>query len=639
MKDEPDKKRRTEKSGKEQLHTRAFQSNPTAISIVRVSDGVIIDINESFASLLGFSRDEMIGKTSADFDLYPNPEQRVSIIDQLKKRGRIRDYELILKSRTGRIINSIFSADIVTIEDCQYYLSSFVDISHSRKIEWELRNSENQFRVLIENLHSAVALVDGDGTFIIVNQSFLEMFDIEKDSDIMNVNSLDWSKWQVFHEDGTLLDVDEHPVRKVMKTGKGFKDNLVALKTPKGKDLKWMLISAEPILNHKDEIHQLICTYYDITALKRVEDDLKLSREKLNIALENGNIGVWEWDLSTNKVEWDDRIEKMFGLAPGSFGGTYSDVEHLIHDEDLDHVRKSINEAIHGDKPLETIFRTKSEEDRTRYITSKALLRRDDLGNAVAMTGVSFDVTDLREGTERIISKLNEDLLRSNRELESFAYVASHDLQEPLRMISSFTQLLQKRYRDKLDDTANEYIHFAVDGAKRMHDLINGLLQYSRIQRKAGEFSVVDMNKVVDRLKHIFKLALREKEIELVSETTFPKVSADEYQMQQLLQNLIGNAIKFSNSNKSIFVGSEIDKRSHVFYVRDEGIGIEPQYFEKIFQIFQRLMPKDQYDGTGIGLAVCKRIVERHGGKIWVESEPGKGSTFRFSLPKQTGNI
>lgn len=619
---------------KEQLFMRAFQSNPTAISIVRESDSTIVDVNESFVNLLGFTREEMIGKTSAELDLYPEPAERNNILNLLKKEGKIREYELILKSHAGSFINTITSVETVTVEGTRYYLASYVDISHNRKIESELRNSEKQFRVLIDNLHSAVALIDANGAFKIVNQSFLKMFDIEKNSDIMNVNNLDWNEWKVFNEDGTLLDVDQHPVRKVLKTGKRFRDSLVAVRTPKSKELKWMLISAEPLFGHNGEIHQLICTYYDITTLKRVEEDLKRSREKLDIALENGNIGTWQWDLETNKVEWDERTEKMFGLAPGSFGGTYADVEHLIFDEDLDHVRKSITTAIQGDMPLETIFRLKSKKGKTKYISSKALVERDLRGNPVGMSGVSFDVTEFREGTELIISRLNEDLLRSNRELESFAYVASHDLQEPLRMVSSFTQLLQKRYGDKLDETANEYIHFAVDGAKRMHDLINGLLQYSRIQRKGGGFSKVEMDRIMSRLDHILKIAMKEKEITIIHETSLPEVKGDELQLQQLLQNLLVNAIKFSNPGSRIFTGCVTEKRSYVFYVRDEGIGIEPQYFEKIFQIFQRLMPRDQYEGTGIGLAICKRIVERHGGKIWVESEAGAGSTFNFTIPK-----
>ena len=201
-------------------------------------------------------------------------------------------------------------------------------------------------------------------------------------------------------------------------------------------------------------------------------------------------------------------------------------------------------------------------------------------------------------------------------------------------MVSSFTQMLEKRYADKLDQDAKEYIRFAVDGAKRMYELINGLLSYSRVQTKGKQFVRVDMNSVFDIVSRNLTLMISEKNAALTKKD-LPVLYADESQMIQLIQNLAENGIKFSLISPRVHFSAYDENDHYLFSVRDEGMGIDPQYFDRIFKIFQRLMPKEEYAGTGIGLAVCRRIVERHGGKIWVESEPGKGSTFFFTIPKE----
>jgi light-regulated signal transduction histidine kinase (bacteriophytochrome) len=249
------------------------------------------------------------------------------------------------------------------------------------------------------------------------------------------------------------------------------------------------------------------------------------------------------------------------------------------------------------------------------------------------MTGVCFDITGMKKGAELAVFRLNEDLLRSNRELEQFAYVASHDLQEPLRMVSSFTQLLSMRYKDKLDAEAQEFINFAVDGASKMQLLINDLLEYSRIATRGKNLTLTDMHSVLGQVLKNLSLIIQEKNA-LVTNDDLPAVHADGGQMVQLFQNLIANAIKFCNTIPRVHISVQEEQDQFLFTVSDNGIGIEPQYFERIFQIFQRLHSRDEYGGTGIGLAICRRIVERHGGKIWVESKPGEGASFKFTIKK-----
>ena len=297
------------------------------------------------------------------------------------------------------------------------------------------------------------------------------------------------------------------------------------------------------------------------------------------------------------------------------------------------HISETVQSALKNKSSLETIFRIKSKSGKTKFISFRALVVRDKTRQRSQDVRCCFDITEMHEGTEKLISKLNEELLRSNKELERFAYIASHDLQEPLRMVTNFTQLLSKKYGDKLDKDAREYIYFAVDGAKRMYDLLNGLLAYSRIHTKGKEFQKVDLNRILENSLRNLSLEIDERRAEIRSDD-LPVVFADESQMVHLFQNLISNSIKFSTDTPQISISSKSEKEHHVISISDNGIGIDTQHFDRIFQIFQRLHHRDEFKGTGIGLAICKRIVERHGGNIWVESEPGKGSTFYFSIPK-----
>lgn len=232
-----------------------------------------------------------------------------------------------------------------------------------------------------------------------------------------------------------------------------------------------------------------------------------------------------------------------------------------------------------------------------------------------------------------------KDLERSNLELQQFAYVASHDLQEPLRTISSFTQLLAKRYQDKLDDKAREFINFAVDGCKRMQTLINDLLSFSRVGTQGKPLEPVSCDAVLDRVLGSLKIAIQESRA-IISRDPLPFVLADQVQLGQLFQNLLGNAMKFRGKDSpNIRITAERLGRQWKISVHDDGIGISPEHYDRIFVIFQRLHTKTQYPGTGIGLAICKKIVERHGGRIWVSPAPDGGSIFCFTLPDATSQL
>jgi PAS domain S-box-containing protein len=353
--------------------------------------------------------------------------------------------------------------------------------------------------------------------------------------------------------------------------------------------------------------------------------------------------------LSQEKVFSDQIINSIPGIfyvfdASGKFlrwnsnfstVSEYSDEEiaqmhptELFRGSDRDHIAERIGLVFEtGASDAEAHFTAKSGRQIPYYFTGY----RTFIDEQPILIGTGFDITE-RKQAELEIAQKAEELERSNLELEQFAYVASHDLQEPLRMVGSYLQLLERRYSDQLGEDAREFIEFAVDGAARMKILINDLLDLSRVGTHGNPFKLTDFSTVMDTVRSNLEIVIDESNA-LVTCDDLPTIIADEGQMVQLIQNLVSNAIKFQGeASPQVHVSTNRGQAEWVFSVQDNGIGIAPEYFERIFVIFQRLHAKDEFPGTGIGLAISKRIVERHGGKIWVESQPGEGTRFNFSI-------
>lgn len=503
------------------------------------------------------------------------------------------------------------------------------DITWRKKSEQEyvknqqaLNSSEAKFRSIVETANEGIGLVDKDLIVRYVNSKLCEIMEFSQD-ELIGKSAFEFLR----RKDGNRL---KRILVKINKLGK--KDFEINLIKKNGSNVR-VLVMTSLIHEGKGINRSYLAMITDISARVAAERDLKKTKKKLEIALDNGKIGTWEWNIKTDEVIWDRRMEEMFDLKPGTFGKKLSSFESLVHEEDIPHVKDAIRESLYNRKPYEIVYRTRPVNGKSHYISSKALLMCSGKGNPICLSGVAFDITDMKEGAEKVLIKLNEELLRSNADLRQFVLVASHDLQEPLRMIASYTQLLKQKYADKLDQDAVEYINFAVNGSKRMYEMINGLLAYSRINIRETDFSYVNMNTVLERVKSNLMILIDERNATILSEK-LPVLFADENQMTVLLQNLIENSLKFSKTTPEIQISSELAGDNYIISVKDKGIGIEPQYFERIFRIFQKLHTKEDYRGAGIGLPICKRIIERHSGKIWVKSDQ-EGSTFCFSIPNK----
>lgn len=371
--------------------------------------------------------------------------------------------------------------------------------------------------------------------------------------------------------------------------------------------------------------------------LKQTKEELEELNTRLQLALEETDTGVWSWDRPTDTVRWDETSDRLFGYDPGTFPGTFESFANRIPDDDLQQIEQQVDHAIETGEQYRAEFRVQPPEGDQRWIQARGVVRYDDTGDPKRLLGIQTDITDRKE-REQTLQETKAELESSNEKLEQFAYVASHDLQEPLRMISSYMELLELELGDELDDEAQEYMEFAVDGADRMQAMIDGLLQYSRVQTRADPFETVDSDAVLDETLQDLELKIVDADAE-IERDTLPTVTADRNQLGQVFQNLVKNAIDHGTENTTIEITATERAEATTFAVADDGPGIPADRQADIFDIFNK---GGDSDGTGIGLAVCQQIVERHGGEIWVDSTEGEGTTFHFTIsddPDQSESI
>ena len=507
----------------------------------------------------------------------------------------------------------------------------------------------------IEQSPSAVIITDAKGVIEYVNPKFTLMTGYTPD--------------EVIGKNPNVLKSGEKPPEeygqlwKSITSGSEWKGEFHNKK--KSGEYYWASASISPARDRQGVITHFIGIQEDITERKHMEEELKTLNEFLKQSVDERTAMLAESEEKFRKISasaqdaiimldgeekvsyWNEAAEKTFLYSKEEALGKY--LHTLIIPEGFRerHLEGFKNFQITGQGPAigKTIELSAIKKDGLEFPIELSLsgVKHNEEWHAI---GIIRDITERKRtndrllaeisGRKRVQQKLKEtvaELERSNVELQQFAYVASHDLQEPLRMVSSYTQLLGRRYKGKLDADADEFIAYAVDGAVRMQALINDLLAYSRVGTRSKPFEPTVCATVFNRALANLKIAIQESGA-VVTHDALPTVTADASQLTQLFQNLIGNAVKFrGNDVPRVHVSAVQTGNEWTFSIRDNGIGVDPQYAERIFVIFQRLHTKEKYPGSGIGLTICKKIVERHGGRIWLESELGKGATFYFTIP------
>ncbi len=385
-----------------------------------------------------------------------------------------------------------------------------------------------------------------------------------------------------------------------------------------------------------------------------MEESLRRKGAELAEAQRVTKTGSWNFDLVSGNIRWSEEIYRIFELQKSEFNGKYESFICNVHPEDHELVYKTNEDAKEKGTTFDIEYRIVTSGGAIKVVREIGYSTKDNSGKVVRLFGTAQDITERKNIEEKLkeahdnlelkvkertyeLNKTIEELKRSNNELKQFAYVSSHDLQEPLRTIASFTQLLERRYKGQLDGDADEFMEYIVDASVRMKQQINDLLDYSRISTEGKEFKLVNTNLILSQAIFNLKSSIDENNAE-ITYGELPDVVADGDQLRRVFQNLVGNAIRYKRANEipEIHISAYEDSRTneYVFSVSDNGIGIEKQYHDKIFQIFQRLHTMDEYQGTGIGLSVVKKVIDSHGGRIWVKSELGNGARFYFTIPK-----
>jgi PAS domain S-box-containing protein len=635
-------------------------------------DGKITDVNNSTEIVTGRPREELIGTDFSDY--FTEPEKAREGYTRVFQEGMVLDYPLEIMHKNGHITPVLYNASVYKDESGKVIgvFAAARDINELKKAEEELRLSYIYNRSLIEASIDPLVTIGPDGKITDVNKSTEKVTGFNRDeligtdfSDYFTEPEKAREGYQLVFQEGTVQD---YPLEIKHKSG---------IVTP-------VLYNASIYRNEDGEVIGVFAAARDITERKLAEaekqklleqeqqlaEELKASNEELQATTEELQVTNEELEkqrdelITLNKaLKENERLLKLSNIYNRSLieasidplvtigpNGKITDVndstedvtgysrDHLIGTDfsdyftEPDKARKGYQLVFEKGKVIDYPLEIHHRNGDITPVLYNASVYSDENGKVIGVFAAARDITELKKAEELLKLKINE-LARSNAELEQFAYVSSHDLQEPLRMIASYLQLLERKYEGKLDKKADKYIHFAVDGATRMQNLIDDLLTFSRVTTQANEFELTDIEVILNRVLTNLSVSIKENSA-TITHGTLPEIMVDGTQMTQVLQNLINNALKFrSKDNPKIHISASQEDKYWLFSVKDNGIGIDPKYSERIFEVFKRLHKKRDYPGTGIGLSICKKIVERHGGRIWVDSKLGEGSTFYFNIP------
>jgi len=617
----------------EERYRRTFELAGSGLAQVDL-DGRFMRVNHRLCEMFGYSEAELVGMSVKDLS---HPEDRDAVDERRRKliAGEVNtlhaEKRYLRKDGSTVWVHVAIAMERDASGEPLYAISVLDDITARKHAEQALRESEARYRSTFELAGSGIGHIGLDRKFIRVNRRLCEILGYPE-HELIGMTGR-----QISHpEDLEVIDTQ----RKRLYAGEIDHVHLEKRYLRKDGSTVWVAFSMVLERDAEGRPAYEIAIFDDITERKRAERAVRESEERFRSLTQLSSDWYWEQDETFALRFMSQRMGEKTGLAASAFIGRKRWDQPALNLSDEDWARHRAQLERH--EPFRDFeMERPNPAGGTRWVSVTGEPVTDENGKFRGYRGVGSDVTerkraeaDLRRAHDELAKKA-EELQRSNAELEQFAYVASHDLQEPLRMVSSYTQLLAKRYKDQLPADAQEFMHFTVDGAARMKQLIEDLLAYSRVGTKGRELLPVSLEAPLKRALTNLRAAIPESGASVTSDA-LPTVDADEVQLAQVFQNLIGNALKFRGKEAPrIHVGALEEAGEWHVSIADNGIGIEPQYFDRIFMLFQRLHAMGEYPGTGIGLAICKKVAERHGGRIWVTSTPGAGSTFHFTLRKK----
>ncbi|MCH8557693.1 MAG: PAS domain S-box protein [Balneolia bacterium] len=554
-------------------------------------------------------------------------KQLILCIEKCRIEGIPWDLELQMKDSKGKPgwVRSIGRSEFVNGE-CVRLFGSVQDITDRKLSEVQLTQTLKEKNTLLESIGESFFSIDRNWTVLYWNKRAEELMGISRD-EILGKNI-----WEIY------------PDAKAMKY---YKEYVQAFETGEpaefteqfntGERNAWLQVNAYPADGNMSIFIR------DITEKKIGEEKLRLSNERFKRVTEATNDAIWDYDAEKNELFWGKGFNVLFGYDD-SIKPALELVISKVHPDDRQRIFQKISDYMAPGTVTNWFeeYRFQKGDGTYALVIDRAVFIRNENGHVIRVVGAMTDIS-YRKEYEESLKKLNSELKRqaheltiSNRELEQFAYIASHDLQEPLRMVTSFLTLLKKRYGHLFDDKAHQYIHFAVDGSKRMREIILDLLEYSRVGKHEDKVEQIEVSEIIEEVRLLQKRVIDSKNAEIITHN-LPVLSSYRTPLTLVFHNLVENALKYSRKDRTpiIEIRAREETSDWIFTITDNGIGIEEQHFDKIFIIFQRLHSKEEYPGTGMGLAVVKKTLESLGGEIWVESVADKGSAFHISLPKE----
>ncbi|KUG19808.1 MAG: PAS domain S-box protein [Methanomicrobiaceae archaeon] len=617
-------------------------------------EGKITDVNDATVQATGYSREDLIG---TDFSGYfTEPERAKAGYERVFRDGAVRDYELRIRHRNGRITPVLYNATVFLDESGEVagVFAAARDITERKQAEEEW----SRLAAIVDSSDDAIIGKSLDGIITSWNFGAEKLYGYTAREAVGRHVSL---LLPPAHAD----DIDQ--ILEKVRQGEPLL-HYETVRMSKGGNLVEVSLAISPIRDREGRLVGASTIARDVTERRRAEETVRLANAYNRSLLEASLDPLVTISPEGKITDVNDATVQVTGysredLIGTDFSGYFTEPERA----------KAGYERVFRDGAVRDYeLRIRHRNGRITPVLYNATVFLDDSGEVAGVFAAARDITErkraeealmksYRELDERVkertaellvanqhlekeiaehkatadeLSRKSQELERSNLELQQFAYVASHDLQEPLRAISGFTELLEKRYKGHIDERADKYIHFIVEGTKQMDQIIHDLLAYSRVQTSTHEFGLIDANKALDQALLNLHSAIQDKKA-IITHDPLPEIFADGTQITQVFQNLIGNALKFQRPGiaPKVHISATRAEGRWIFSVADNGIGIEPRFADRIFLIFQRLHAKGEYEGTGIGLAICKRIIERHGGEITVQSVPGEGTTFFFSIP------
>lgn len=617
-----------------------FENSPEGIVILDNQDR-IVDVNKGFERMFQFGAEEIRGSILNQLIVPESLSEQATQMTLFVLKGEVMHRETVRKRKDGSTVEVSVLAYPITLGENQIGVYGiYSDITERKETEKALRNSEERYRAFVKQStegiwrfeflepisvknspENQIKMIYRYGYLAECNDVYAKLYGFETANEIVGARISE------------LLDENNPANQEYLRKSilKGYKiDNIESVETSKDGTRKVFMNNMVGIVEN-DFLVRIWGSQRDITDAKRAQEELNKTQLRLATLLNNLK-DVVLYETGDGKEFISENVMDMLGYPSAKFQDRnfFKTITHPGDWKSIDEKTKEWHRS-GSEGVLNLMFRVRRADGR--YIWVEDHMIKSKTNGEGHMSGVLIDITDHKLSEEKL-KQLADKLTQSNKELEQFAYVASHDLQEPLRMVASYIQLLQRRYKGKLSTEADEFINYAVDGVVRMKTLINDLLVYSRVNTKEAPLESVDLNKVLEQTLVNLRASIEDSGA-AVNIEKLPVVNANTLQMSQLFQNLISNAIKFRKPGEQPVVNISalhLGNEWH-FTVSDNGIGIDKEFSDKIFIIFQRLHNQTEYQGTGIGLAICKRIIEKLGGHIWVESEPGKGSSFNFTIP------